>query len=154
MGALIDASVLVTAERGTLDLDDLLAARGDQEIALAAITAAEILHGVHRSTGRRRLKREAFVERLLEQLPIVSFEIDVLACACGGRLRFIATIEDPPVVQRILRHLGLPTAIPEPAPARPPPTAPALAFDFPGGGPVGFSNPDTAVRLDAAPPPL
>jgi len=60
------------------------------------------------------------------------FAIDVLACACGGRLRFIATIEDPPVVQRILRHLGLPTAIPDPAPARPPPTAPAFAFDFPG----------------------
>jgi hypothetical protein len=60
------------------------------------------------------------------------FEIDVLACACGGRLRFIATIEEPPVVERILRHLGLPTAIPEPAPARPPPPGRALAFDFPG----------------------
>ncbi len=60
------------------------------------------------------------------------FEIDVLACACGGRLRFIATIEDPLVVQRILRHLGLPTAIPQPSPARPPPTGRTLAFDFPG----------------------
>ena len=60
------------------------------------------------------------------------FEIDVLACACGGRLHFIATIEDPPVVRRILCHLGLPTAIPQPAPARPPPTERARAFDFPG----------------------
>lgn len=59
------------------------------------------------------------------------FEIDVLACACGGRLRFLATIEDPPVVERILRHLGLPTAMPAPAPARPPPREPELAFDFP-----------------------
>jgi hypothetical protein len=60
------------------------------------------------------------------------FEIDVLACACGGRLRFIATIEDPPVVQRILRHLGLPTDTPVPDPARPPPVSgSALAFDFP-----------------------
>jgi hypothetical protein len=58
------------------------------------------------------------------------FEIDVLACACGGRLRFIATIEDPPVVERILRHLGLPTAMPGPAPARSPPRDPALSFDF------------------------
>jgi hypothetical protein len=49
------------------------------------------------------------------------FQIDVLACACGGRLQFIATIEDPPVVQRILRHLGLPTATPGLAPARSPP---------------------------------
>ncbi len=60
------------------------------------------------------------------------FEIDVLACACGGRLRFIATIEDPPVVDRILRHLGLPTALPRLAPARSPPqTAAALSFEFP-----------------------
>jgi len=60
------------------------------------------------------------------------FAIDVLACACGGRLRFIATIEDPVVVQRILRHLSLPTETPAPAPARPPPAPDSpLAFDFP-----------------------
>ncbi|MBI3770039.1 MAG: hypothetical protein HY271_16325 [Deltaproteobacteria bacterium] len=58
------------------------------------------------------------------------FQIDVLTCGCGGRLRFIATIEDPPVVQRILRHLGLPTDTPVPDPARPPPGS-VLAFDFP-----------------------
>jgi len=62
------------------------------------------------------------------------FALDVLACpTCGGRLRFIATIEDPPVVQRILAHVGLPTTLPEARPARPPPTAgDTLAFDFPG----------------------
>jgi hypothetical protein len=59
------------------------------------------------------------------------FQIDVLACDCGGRLRFIATIEDPPIVQRILRPLGLPTATLELAPARPPPGADDLQFDFP-----------------------
>jgi hypothetical protein len=60
------------------------------------------------------------------------FAIDVLACACGGRLRLIATIEDPVIVQRILRHLGFPTERPEPAAARPPPgLAASLRFDFP-----------------------
>jgi hypothetical protein len=57
------------------------------------------------------------------------FAIDVLACAgCGGRLRFLATIEDPPVVTKILAHLGLPTQ------GRPHPrasTAPLDGFDFP-----------------------
>ena len=33
----------------------------------------------------------------------------------------IAVIEDPAVIERILRHLGLPTDIPEARPARPPP---------------------------------
>ena len=62
------------------------------------------------------------------------FAVDILACAaCGGRLRFIATIEDPPVVQRILAHVGLPTTLPEARPARPPPaTGDTLAFDFVG----------------------
>ena len=57
------------------------------------------------------------------------FAIDVLACAgCGGRLRFIATIEDPPIVAKILEHLGLPTAGPALTPARPPPEP--AGFDF------------------------
>ncbi len=60
------------------------------------------------------------------------FAIDVLACACGGRLRFLATIEDPVVVRRILRHVGLPTDPPVPIPARPPPRTHAPTFDFPG----------------------
>jgi hypothetical protein len=59
------------------------------------------------------------------------FAIDVLACAgCGGRLRFIATIEDPPVVTKILAHLGLPTEGAVLTPARPPPEPTEFGFDF------------------------
>jgi hypothetical protein len=36
------------------------------------------------------------------------FAVDVLACPnCGGRMRVLATIDDPEVVRRILTHLGL-----------------------------------------------
>ena len=55
-----------------------------------------------------------------------TFAIDVLACPeCGGRLRLLATIEERAVVEKILRHLGLPVDTPVPARA---PTwlAPAL----------------------------
>jgi hypothetical protein len=46
----------------------------------------------------------------------------VLACPqCGGRLRLIALIEEAAVIGRILRHLGVPTEIPAPRPARAPP---------------------------------
>jgi hypothetical protein len=37
----------------------------------------------------------------------------------GGRMRVVATIEDPVVIRRMLTHLGLPTAAPAP---RPPPS--------------------------------
>ena len=51
-----------------------------------------------------------------------TFGFDVLACPrCGGRLGLIALIEDAAVISRILRHLGVPTEIPAPRPARAPP---------------------------------
>jgi hypothetical protein len=44
-----------------------------------------------------------------------------LACPeCGGRLRLLATIDDTAVVDKILRHLGLPVEPPVPARARAP----------------------------------
>ncbi|MBI4609737.1 MAG: transposase [Candidatus Rokubacteria bacterium] len=58
-----------------------------------------------------------------------AFEIDVLACPrCGGRLRLIATIDDPRVIRRILAHLGLPIEAPSPDPSRPPPGPTADLF--------------------------
>ena len=53
------------------------------------------------------------------------WSIDVLACqTCGGRVHLVATIEHPAVVWRILSHLGLPTKVPQPLPARAPPETP------------------------------
>lgn len=51
-----------------------------------------------------------------------TFGIDVLDCPrCGGRLRLLALIEHAHIVERLLRHVGLPTDRPEPRPARAPP---------------------------------
>jgi len=75
MGILIDSSVLVAAERGQLDLDALLTGRGDDEVAIAAITASELLHGVHRLKGAARARSEVLVERLLALLPVVDFDL-------------------------------------------------------------------------------
>lgn len=75
MGILIDSSVLVAAERGQLDLDALLAGRADEDVAIAAITASELLHGVHRLKGAARARSEVLVERLLGLLPVVDFDL-------------------------------------------------------------------------------
>jgi hypothetical protein len=37
---------------------------------------------------------------------------------CGAALKIIAAIEDPPVIVKILSHLGLPTRAPPRSPAR------------------------------------
>jgi hypothetical protein len=48
-----------------------------------------------------------------------SFGFDVLACPrCAGRLKLVALIQDGAVIQRILRHLGLPDLVPEMRPSR------------------------------------
>jgi hypothetical protein len=59
--------------------------------------------------------------RLWADLMERTFGVDVLACSrCGGR-PLIALIEEAAVIQWILRHLGLPEAVPTPSPARAPP---------------------------------
>ncbi len=67
-----------------------------------------------------------------------AFGFDVLACPrCGHAMRLIALVEQAEVIRRILRHLGEPTEVPAPAPARAPPLIAAeneglAAADAPG----------------------
>ena len=50
---------------------------------------------------------------------------DPLACPnCGGRLRIISFIEDPEIIEKILRHLKL-----WDLPARPPPPRPSVTLE-------------------------
>ncbi len=67
---------------------------------------------LHRSARARGVSRFLF-SILFPMRP------DVLACPdCGGRLRLLATIEERGVVEKILRHLGLPVDLPQPSAAR------------------------------------
>jgi len=51
-----------------------------------------------------------------------SFGFDVLVCPrCAGRMTLVALMRDAAVVGRILRHLGLPDAVPAPRAGRAPP---------------------------------
>jgi tRNA(fMet)-specific endonuclease VapC len=85
MGALIDSSILIAAERGTLDLAAVERDYSEVEFALSVITASELLHGVHRAdTEARRTRREAWVETILSRFPIISF--DMLCARAHARL--------------------------------------------------------------------
>jgi tRNA(fMet)-specific endonuclease VapC len=75
---IIDSSVFIAVERGKLELNTVREVIGSTLIGIAAITASELLHGVHRAdTARRRALREAFVERLLTSVPVVPFNLIV-----------------------------------------------------------------------------
>lgn len=76
MAVLIDASILIEAERGRLALEPHVAQRPEEEFFLSVITASELLHGVHRAVQPEvRTKRSAFVEAILERFPLLPVDI-------------------------------------------------------------------------------
>ena len=71
---MLDSSVLVDAERGRLDLESWLESVGDEAVLVSAVTASELLHGVHRArTPAQRSRREPFVEWILREIPAADF---------------------------------------------------------------------------------
>ncbi len=77
MARLIDTSVFIELERADQPLSALEASIPGESVALAAMTASELLAGVYRAVpSKRRGSREAFVETILEQFPILAFDLD------------------------------------------------------------------------------
>jgi len=75
---LIDTSVFIALERQQLNLDLLARSFPAERIALAAITASELLAGVHYAdTEARRQHRQSFVERILTTLSVIPFDLPV-----------------------------------------------------------------------------
>jgi len=78
MATLVDSSVLIAVERGDLAVDAITARYAEEDVAISAVTASELLHGVHRArTPGHRHRRQAFVEGLLAQLPVIAFDLTV-----------------------------------------------------------------------------
>ena len=78
MARLIDSSVFIELERRGESLSQLLGAVADEPFALASITASELLVGVQRSdSAQRRFRRLDFVERVLSEVPILAFDLEI-----------------------------------------------------------------------------
>lgn len=73
MAVLIDADVIIKAERGTFDLFGWLTSLPEDEFKLAAITVAELWRGVERAVGAHRAKREEFLQGILATFEIVPY---------------------------------------------------------------------------------
>jgi len=78
VAALIDSSVFIAGERGQIELADLLASLGGESLALSAVTASELLYGLHRSrTIAQRERRNDYVEAILAQITVLAFDLTV-----------------------------------------------------------------------------
>jgi tRNA(fMet)-specific endonuclease VapC len=95
LGTLLDTTVFIELERGLRHLHPagamaVVGARleevlgTDELVGIAAITASELLHGVHRASPAHRPRREAFVEAVIAAFPPISF--DLLSARAHARL--------------------------------------------------------------------
>jgi tRNA(fMet)-specific endonuclease VapC len=73
MALILDADVIIRGEKGTFDLGKWVASRPDEQFEIAAITVAELWHGVERATGAHRTRRERYLRTILEMLPIIPY---------------------------------------------------------------------------------
>ena len=73
MAIILDADIVIGGERGTFDLARWAASLPNDEFAIAAITVAELWHGVERAAGSRRLLRERYLRTILHPLPILPY---------------------------------------------------------------------------------
>ena len=90
----MDSSVLVAAERGQLDLPSLQKTYAGEPLVIAAITASELLEGVHRAESElRRTASEAFVESVLRALRIVPFDLAIARTHARVRARIPRTMQ-------------------------------------------------------------
>jgi predicted nucleic acid-binding protein len=78
MGVILDTSVLIEAERQEFEIDKFTENREEEIFGLSVITVSELLHGVYRADStKRRLRRSAYVEKVIELFPIYVFEISI-----------------------------------------------------------------------------
>jgi tRNA(fMet)-specific endonuclease VapC len=73
MAIILDADVIIRGEKGTFDLENWVGSRPDDQFEIAAITVAELWHGVERALGAHKTKRERYLRTLLEMLPIIPY---------------------------------------------------------------------------------
>jgi tRNA(fMet)-specific endonuclease VapC len=73
MAIIIDADVIIGGEKGTFDLQEWLEARGHEQFEIAAITVAELWHGVERASVPHKAVRESYLRAILSALPIIPY---------------------------------------------------------------------------------
>lgn len=75
---IFDSSEIISLERDRAQVPSLVSGREGEPFGISVVTVAELLHGVERAdTEARRLRRQSFVEKVLESFPIFPFDVPV-----------------------------------------------------------------------------
>jgi predicted nucleic acid-binding protein len=73
MAMILDADVIIRGEKGVFDLRTWVSSRPEFEFEVAAITVAELWHGVERAIGAHRTRRQQYLQTFLAALPIIPY---------------------------------------------------------------------------------
>ena len=73
MAIILDADVIIRGEKGAFDLKAWLGKQSDKLFEVAAITVAELWHGVERAGAPHGNRRLQYLEGLLAPLPIIPY---------------------------------------------------------------------------------
>jgi tRNA(fMet)-specific endonuclease VapC len=70
---MLDADVIISGEKGAFDLQAWLEARANDQFEVAAVTIAELWHGVERASPTHRPGRQRYLEAFVGLLPVISY---------------------------------------------------------------------------------
>jgi tRNA(fMet)-specific endonuclease VapC len=70
MAIILDVGVVIRGDKGAFDLKSCVTSRRSDRFEIAAITVAELWHGVERATGTHKVTRQRYLDAVLESLPI------------------------------------------------------------------------------------
>ena len=74
MAVILDADVIIRGEKGSFDLGNWLERNPEEHFEVAAITVAELWHGVERATlAIHKKRRLEYLESVLVILPVLAY---------------------------------------------------------------------------------
>jgi tRNA(fMet)-specific endonuclease VapC len=72
---LLDTTFLIDAERAGGELDEVIG--NDDDVAMAAITVAELRVGIELSRGKARSGRQTLLDDVLAVIPVLDYDVGV-----------------------------------------------------------------------------
>ena len=73
MAIILDADVIIRGEKGSFDVVGWLASHSNDQFEIAAITVAELWHGVERATDPHKARRQQYLRTILDLLPVIAY---------------------------------------------------------------------------------